>query len=783
MATTKPTSRQLNIPDIASAIVATPAALATFDAEYARIDNSNSAFFPLSGGELSGDIVINDASGNNPLVAFERSGTNVGTITGVSNRLLFEFGSTDLSVYGNVIVASTSIRAEYESHDDALIPRKHLYDNFVSLSGTQTISGNITFSNNVSINGNLSVSGTTTSVNSTNLEITDNIIMVNAGQSGAGVSLGTAGIEVERGTLTNQLMVFDEATDKWKMGTSTQLVEVASITQVNAKENAFGKNSAFNKNFGSSAGTVCEGDDSRLNNARTPTAHTHTIANVTGLGDALDDKENAFGKNSAFNKNFGSGAGTVCEGDDSRLSNSRAPTAHTHTIANITSLQTSLNAKENAFGKNDAFNKSFGTTAGTVCEGDDFRLSNSRAPTAHTHTIANITSLQASLNAKENSFVKNDAFNKDFGTTAGSVCEGDDSRLNNARTPTAHTHTIADITSLQTTLNGKAASSHSHSISNITNLQTSLNAKENAFGKNDAFNKDFGTTAGSVCEGDDYRLSNSRSPTAHTHTIANITSLQTTLNGKAASSHSHSISNITNLQTTLDGKAASSHNHNASNITAGSMANARIPQSNVTQHQAAIRITKSQITDFGDYATNALANTKISQSGGWMYGDLSMRLPTSGSSDTENGILFSEHSGNGAGAFGEVMGERVGSELRAIFGSKTGSVRNSHIAVTSGRVSVNADTDMYVNLNDNLSVIFSTANTTITKMSMRAPTSSGNCEIELVSGTTFAARIAVSASQTQSYTMVLPTNRPTANQVLTCGSTSGQFAFMIWATP
>ena len=40
---------------------------------------------------------------------------------------------------------------------------------------------------------------------------------------------------------------------------------------------------------------------------------------------------------------------------------------------------------------------------------------------------------------------------------------------------------------------------------------------------------------------------------SHTHTIANVTNLQTTLDGKAASSHTHTIANVTNLQTTLDG--------------------------------------------------------------------------------------------------------------------------------------------------------------------------------------------------------------------------------------
>jgi hypothetical protein len=118
----------------------------------------------------------------------------------------------------------------------------------------------------------------------------------------------------------------------------------------NDYEPKFSKNSAFNKNFGTSAGTVCEGNDSRLSNARPPTAHNHDDRYYTEseVDSKLADKANvshhhdseyadinhnhsgtyepAFSKNSAFNKNFGSAAGTVCQGNDSRLSNQRTPT-------------------------------------------------------------------------------------------------------------------------------------------------------------------------------------------------------------------------------------------------------------------------------------------------------------------------------------------------------------------------------------------------------------------------------------------------------------------------
>jgi hypothetical protein len=49
--------------------------------------------------------------------------------------------------------------------------------------------------------------------------------------------------------------------------------------------------------------------------------------------------------------------------------------------------------------------------------------------------------------------------------------------------------------------------------------------------------------------------------------IADISGLQTALDGKAPTSHSHAISDVTNLQTTLDGKASVTHSHAISDVT------------------------------------------------------------------------------------------------------------------------------------------------------------------------------------------------------------------------
>ena len=63
---------------------------------------------------------------------------------------------------------------------------------------------------------------------------------------------------------------------------------------------------------------------------------TGTLSAQTDLQSALDGKEPSFSKNTAFNDNYGTGAGTVCEGNDSRLSDARTPTAHAATHTNGT---------------------------------------------------------------------------------------------------------------------------------------------------------------------------------------------------------------------------------------------------------------------------------------------------------------------------------------------------------------------------------------------------------------------------------------------------------------
>ena len=143
-------------------------------------------------------------------------------------------------------------------------------------------------------------------------------------------------------------------------------------------EPVFTKNTAFNKNFGTAAGTVCQGNDSRLSDARIPTAHTHVKADVTdfshthAVGDlpvATDGESNS---------------AKIVRADDSRLSNARTPTSHTHAPADINtdSGNRFVTDAEKATW-NVKSNLALGETSTTAYRGDRGKTAYDHSQTAH----------------------------------------------------------------------------------------------------------------------------------------------------------------------------------------------------------------------------------------------------------------------------------------------------------------------------------------------------------------------------------------------------------------
>lgn len=109
-------------------------------------------------------------------------------------------------------------------------------------------------------------------------------------------------------------------------------------------------------------------------------------------------------------------AATVSRSDHRHpVDTGRAAVAHTHAIGDISSgilpVAKGGTGAVDAAGARTGLGVAYGTAAGTVCQGNDARLTDARTPAAHTHVKANIT---------------------DFPTTM---------------TPTAHTHAAGDVAS------------------------------------------------------------------------------------------------------------------------------------------------------------------------------------------------------------------------------------------------------------------------------------------------------------------------------------------------
>lgn len=112
-------------------------------------------------------------------------------------------------------------------------------------------------------------------------------------------------------------------------------------------------------------------------------------------------------------------------------------------------------------------------------------------------------------------------------TTPGFLSAEDKTKLNNLEQITVDSSINATSTNpvqnkvINTALTGKANTNHTHSITNITNLQSQLDGKANS---------------------------------VHTHDdrYYTETEIDEKLNGKADSNHTHSIGDVTNLQSKLD---------------------------------------------------------------------------------------------------------------------------------------------------------------------------------------------------------------------------------------
>jgi hypothetical protein len=187
------------------------------------------------------------------------------------------------------------------------------------------------------------------------------------------------------------------------------------------------------------SGQVVKGNDTRLTDSRTPASHSHgSISNAGAIGStaALPLITGASGVITVGA--FGTTGGTFCEGNDSRLSDSRAPSG----TAGGSLSGTFPNP---ALANTTVIPGTYGSAASvsTFTVGADGRLTAagtvSIAITAG--AVSGLASVATSGSASDLGTGTLPFARIPTGSTSTTVCIGNDSRLSDARTPTAHAST------------------------------------------------------------------------------------------------------------------------------------------------------------------------------------------------------------------------------------------------------------------------------------------------------------------------------------------------------
>lgn len=366
-----------------------------------------------------------------------------------------------------------------------------------------------------------------------------------------------------------------------------------------------------------------------------------------------------------------------------------------------------------------------------------------KANTSHTHSISNITNLQTTLDGKQATITGGASTIASSNLTANRalISNGSGKVAVSAVTSTELGYLDGVTSNVQTQLDNKAAKTHSHdthsqkSMSN-TDLNTIKTAgwyygytgMTNAPAQSIAvmevlvYSQDWIVQRFIVVNGTEYIrywhsattwtdwMTNIRSDNISTQSVKYATSsgsatkatqdasgntitstyatkaeldtakstLQSSINGKANSSHTHTIANITNLQTTLDGKAASSHNHAASNITSGTLSSDRLPTVPIAKGGTGATTAAAALTNLGITATA----TELNYVDGVTSNIQTQLNGKSASSHTHNYLSLS--GGNLTGVLG--IGNKY--ELSPVYNYTNGCLINIGAAKSSTMVAI-----------------------------------------------------------------------------------------------
>lgn len=296
----------------------------------------------------------------------------------------------------------------------------------------------------------------------------------------------------------------------------------------------------------------------------------------------------------------------------------KANATHTHSISNVTNLQSTLDSLQSSI---DSGTAAAGTNLGTVKSGGDVTISSGVITVnddSHNHIISNVDGLQSALDGKSNTgHTHNDIY------------------YTESEIDTKVTTINASISNIETGATVVAKASHAVNADSATSATTSEKAIQDGSGnvikdtyetKSDASAKL--TEAKSYADGIKNDLLNNAGTAYDTlkelgdliddNTDA-IDALETVAAGKADKVHTHAISDVTNLQDSLDAKQ--------STITGGATT---ITGSNLTASRALVSDSNGKV------AVSAVTSTELGYLDGVTSGIQAQLDSKSSTSHTHN---------------------------------------------------------------------------------------------------------------------------------------------------
>lgn len=267
--------------------------------------------------------------------------------------------------------------------------------------------------------------------------------------------------------------------------------------------------------YGTSSGTAAQGNDSRLSNSRTPTAHaaSHEAGgsdeiDVTSLSGLLADPQVA-DTLAASGGNLTIGA--ITDGQMLVRSGSTVVSAAIPT-GDITAVVAGTGLTGGATTGSATLNVSYGTSAGTAAEGNDSRIV---AAVPNTRTVSAGTGLSGGgdLSANRSLAVS-------YGSSAGTAAEGNDGRLSDDRTASGlrsattivvvSTATAPTSGQVLTASSGTAATWQTPTVGDITAVTAGTGLTGGGSSGDVTINANVGTSSGTLAAGDDSRFTNDR---------------------------------------------------------------------------------------------------------------------------------------------------------------------------------------------------------------------------------------------------------------------------------